>query len=77
MDCWDESLRKNDDQKMLKVSKKIVNGPLLRASADTGMHKPESRDAVDQKIFCLTEIQVCSDDKKITVRLYSCCAHWF
>ena len=52
MDCWDESLRKNDDQKMLKVSKKkIVNGPLLRASADTGMHKPESRDAVDQKFF--------------------------
>ena len=50
---------------MLKVSKKIVNGPLLRASADTGMHKPESRDAVDQKFFVWRKFKYVAMTKKL------------
>ena len=36
------------------------------------MHKPESRDAVDQKFFCLTEIQVCTMTKRLQLDYMLC-----
>ena len=77
MKVWEKTMTK----RCWKYEKKIVNGPLLRASADTGMHKPESRDAVDQKFFVWRKFKYVAMTKKLQLDYmlwwYSCCAHWF